>query len=175
MRERITGLIDDRTKMLTAISHDLRTPITRMRLRCEFIEDETHRRRMLSDLDQMRSMLESVLSFLRNDRRLEPATLVDVASTLQLIADQLGDTGRKVSYDGPAHALATVRPDDLLRAVTNLVENAARFGAEAVIRLGVSPDQDRHRRRRRRPRHFGRAEAQRAGTVRARRRRPQHG
>ena len=63
MRERITTLIDDRTKMLAAISHDLRTPITRMRLRSEFIEDDMHRHRMLSDLDQMRSMLESVLSF----------------------------------------------------------------------------------------------------------------
>jgi signal transduction histidine kinase len=138
--ERITGLIDDRTKMLAAISHDLRTPITRMRLRSEFIEDETHRSRMLGDLDQMRAMLESVLSFLRNGRRLEPMTLADVASTLQLITDQFGDIGRKVAYDGPAHAMATVRPDDLHRAVTNLVENAVRFGAEAVIRLGVSAD-----------------------------------
>ena len=141
MRERITGLIDDRTKMLAAISHDLRTPITRMRLRSEFIEDEAHRSRMLDDLDQMRSMLESVLSFLRNDRRLEAMTLVDIASTLQLITDQFGDMGRKVAYDGPAHAMATVRPDDLHRAVTNLVENAVRFGAEAAIRLRVSADQ----------------------------------
>jgi signal transduction histidine kinase len=140
MRERITALIDDRTKMLAAISHDLRTPITRMRLRSEFIEDETHRSRMLDDLDQMRGMLESVLSFLRNDRRLEAMTLADVASTLQLIADQFADMGRKVAYDGPAHAMATVRPDDLHRAVTNLVENAVRFGAEAVIRLRVSAD-----------------------------------
>lgn len=141
MRERITGLIDDRTKMLAAISHDLRTPITRMRLRSEFIEDETHRSRMLDDLDQMRSMLESVLSFLRNGRRLEAMTLVDIASTLQLITDQFVDMGRKVAYDGPAHAMATARPDDLHRAVTNLVENAARFGAEAVIRLRAAPDQ----------------------------------
>src|SRR5258708_4364576 len=141
MRERITGLIDDRTRMLAAISHDLRTPITRMRLRSEFIEDETHRSRMLVDLDQMRSMLESVLSFLRNDRKLEAMTLVDIASTLQLVTDQFGDIGRKVSYDGPLHAMATVRPDDLLRSVTNLVENAVRFGAEATIRLRTSPDQ----------------------------------
>jgi signal transduction histidine kinase len=141
MRERITGLIDDRTRMLAAISHDLRTPITRMRLRSEFIEDETHRSRMLVDLDQMRSMLESVLSFLRNDRKLEAMTLVDIASTLQLVTDQFGDIGRKVSYDGPPHAMATVRPDDLLRSVTNLVENAVRFGAEATIRLRTSPDQ----------------------------------
>lgn len=141
MRERITGLIDDRTKMLAAISHDLRTPITRMRLRSEFIEDEAHRSRMLGDLDQMRAMLESVLSFLRNGRRPEAMTLVDIASTLQLITDQFCDIGCKVGYDGPAHAMATVRPDDLHRAVTNLVENAARFGAEAVIRLRVSADQ----------------------------------
>jgi signal transduction histidine kinase len=141
MRERITGLIDDRTKMLAAISHDLRTPITRMRLRSEFIEDETHRSRMLDDLDQMRAMLESVLSFLRNGRRLEAMTLADVASTLQLITDQFADMGRKIVYDGPAHAMATVRPDDLHRAVTNLVENAVRFGAEAVIRLRVSADE----------------------------------
>jgi signal transduction histidine kinase len=140
MRARITALIDDRTRMLAAISHDLRTPITRMRLRSEFIEDDTHRSRMLDDLDQMRAMLESVLSFLRNDRRLEAMTLTDVATTLQLVADQFSDTGRKVAYDGPAHATATLRPDDLHRAVTNLVENATRFGAETVIRLHVAAD-----------------------------------
>ena len=95
----------------------------------------------MADLDQMRAMLESVLSFLRNGRRLEAMTLADVASTLQLITDQFADMGRKVAYDGPAHAMATVRPDDLHRAVTNLVENAVRFGAEAVIRLRVSQDQ----------------------------------
>jgi len=140
MRERITTLIDDRTKMLAAISHDLRTPITRMRLRSEFIEDDAHRSRMLGDLDQMRSMLEAVLSFLRNDRKLESMTLIDIASTLQLVADQFADMGYKVAYDGPEHAMATARPDDLHRSVTNLVENAVRFGAETTIRLAVSPD-----------------------------------
>jgi signal transduction histidine kinase len=140
MRERISTLIDDRTKMLAAISHDLRTPITRMRLRSEFIEDDVHRRRMLGDLDQMRSMLESVLSFLRNDRTLESMTLVDVASTLQLITDQFADMGHKIGYEGPEHAMATVRPDDLHRSITNLAENAVRFGAEVTIRLGVSSD-----------------------------------
>jgi signal transduction histidine kinase len=126
--------------MLAAISHDLRTPITRMRLRSEFIEDEGHRRRMLSDIDQMRSMLESVLSFLRNDRRLEAMTLTDIATTLQLVADQFADVGHKVTYDGPEHAMATVRPDDLMRSISNLVENSVRFGAIATIRLKASPD-----------------------------------
>ena len=140
MRERITTLIDDRTRMLAAISHDLRTPITRMRLRSEFIEDEGQRRRMTSDLDQMRSMLESVLSFLRNDRKLEAMTLTDIATTLQLVADQFTDVGHKVTYDGPEHAMATVQPDDLSRSITNLVENSVRFGAMATIRLKASAD-----------------------------------
>ena len=95
---------------------------------------------MLRDLDQMRSMLESVLSFLRNDRKLEALTLVDIATTLQLITDQFTDMGQTVVYEGPGHAMATVRPDDLHRGITNLVENAIRFGAEATIRLIVAPD-----------------------------------
>jgi signal transduction histidine kinase len=138
MRERIGKLIDDRTKMLAAISHDLRTPITRMRLRSEFIEDEVLRRRMMGDLDQMRSMLESVLSFLRNDRKLEAMTLTDIASNLQLVADQFADIGHKVTYEGPEHAMATVRPDDLTRSVTNLVDNSVRYGANIIIRLDTS-------------------------------------
>ncbi|WP_407117831.1 ATP-binding protein [Bradyrhizobium sp. LMG 9283] len=138
MHERIARLMSDRTRMLAAISHDLRTPITRLRLRAEFIEDEGNRKRMLIDLDQMRSMLESVLSLLRNDRKVEAVTLVDVASTLQLVADQFGDMGHVVRYDGPASATAAARPDDLHRGVTNLVENAVRFGAEVTIRLDVS-------------------------------------
>ena len=138
MHERIARLMSDRTRMLAAISHDLRTPITRLRLRAEFIEDEVNRKRMLMDLDQMRSMLESVLSLLRNDRKIEAVTLVDIASTLQLIADQFGDMGHVVHYDGPASATAAARPDDLHRGVTNLVENAVRYGAEVTIRLDIS-------------------------------------
>ncbi|MBR0718756.1 ATP-binding protein [Bradyrhizobium liaoningense] len=137
MQERIARLMSDRTKMLAAISHDLRTPITRLRLRAEFIEDETNRKRMLIDLDQMRTMLESVLSLLRNDRKVEAVTLVDIASTLQLIADQFADMGHTVHYEGPAQATAAARPDDLHRGITNLVENAVRFGAEVTIRLDV--------------------------------------
>ncbi|MBR0960225.1 ATP-binding protein [Bradyrhizobium japonicum] len=138
MHERIARLMSDRTRMLAAISHDLRTPITRLRLRAEFIEDEGNRKRMLIDLDQMRAMLESVLSLLRNDRKIEAVTLVDIASTLQLVADQFGDMGHVVHYDGPVSATAVARPDDLHRGVTNLVENAVRFGAEVTIRLEVS-------------------------------------
>src|SRR5260370_42037925 len=140
MGEGIGGLMNDRTRMLAAISHDLRPPLTRMRLRSEFIEDDVQRARMLADLDQMRSMLESVLSFLRNDRKLEAMTLVDLASAMQLVADQFSDMGHKVTYAGPDHAMATARPADLHRSITNLVEHALTFGAEATIRLAMSPE-----------------------------------
>lgn len=141
MHERITGLIDDRTKMLAAISHDLRTPITRMRLRSEFIDDEAQRDRMSADLDQMRSMLDSVLSFLRNDRKLEVMTLVDIATVLQLIADQFTDMGHSVTYAGPEHAMAMARQDDIRRSITNLVENAVRFASNTTVRLATWQDQ----------------------------------
>jgi signal transduction histidine kinase len=67
-------------------------------------------------------------------------TLTDIATTLQLVTDQFADMGHKVAYDGPEHAMAIVRPDDLSRTVTNLVENSVRFGAMATIRLRASPD-----------------------------------
>ncbi len=138
MHDRIAGLLDDRTKMLAAISHDLRTPITRMRLRSEFIDDEAQRDRMSADLDQMRSMLDSVLTFLRNDRKLEVMTLVDIATVLQLIADQFTDMGHSVTYAGPEHAMAMARPDDIRRGITNLVENAVRFANSTTVRLTTS-------------------------------------
>jgi signal transduction histidine kinase len=71
---------------------------------------------------------------------LKSVTLVDVKSTLQLVTDQFVDMGYKINYEGPEHAMATVRPEDLHRSITNLVENAVRFGAEAAIRLKVSLD-----------------------------------
>jgi signal transduction histidine kinase len=67
-------------------------------------------------------------------------TLADIASTLQLVTDQFSDMGHAVGYDGPDHAMATVRPDDLHRSITNLVENAVRFGGQAMIRLRASAD-----------------------------------
>ena len=95
---------------------------------------------MMSDLDQMRSMLESVLSFLRNDRKLEAMTLADIATTLQLVADQFADVGPQgqLRRPGTRHGHGAARRSH--RSVTNLVENSVRFGAVATIRLRVSPD-----------------------------------
>ena len=140
MRERITTLMNDRTRMLAAISHDLRTPITRLRLRSEYIENDAHRAETLHDLDQMQAMLESVLSFLSGGSAAKP-TLVNVAALLQTICEQFSDCGHVVRYQGPIRASLLIRPSEISRTVTNLVENALRFGSEVDIRLTASTDQ----------------------------------
>jgi len=134
MRDRIAALMSDRMRMLAAISHDLRTPITRLRLRSEFIEDEAQRTQTVRDLDQMQSMLESVLTLLRSGNVVKP-TLVDVAALVQLVCEQFSDCGLAVSYHGPKRLILTVRPDEIRRAITNLVENAVRFGTEVKVTL----------------------------------------
>lgn len=139
MRERITTLMNDRTRMLAAISHDLRTPITRLRLRSEYIEDPAQRMQTVRDLDQMQSMLESVLSLLRNESPVKP-TLVDVAALLQMVCEQFSDSGYAVTYSGPDRAAFVLRPDEIIRAVTNLVQNATRFGTRIDVTLSTAGD-----------------------------------
>lgn len=135
MRDRIRSLVDDRTRMLAAMGHDLRTPITRLRLRSEFIGDKELRDQMLHDLDQMRTMTDSVLSFLRDGQAREDLTAVDVATVLQTICDEFCDFGHDVIYQGPDHVTLNARPGELQRAVANLVDNAVRHGAHTVVHL----------------------------------------
>jgi signal transduction histidine kinase len=138
MRERIRSLIEDRTRMLAAVSHDLRTPITRLRLRCEFIEDPSARAQMLDELSHMGAMVESVLYFLRDGRRREKATMIDLATSLQTICDQFADTGHDVSYDGPDHVVISAYAEELHRAITNLIDNAVRHGGKTDVRVSLT-------------------------------------
>lgn len=138
MRERIKALVDDRTRMLAAVSHDLRTPITRLRLQCEFVDDESTRAKMLGELAHMESMVESVLHFLRNSRTRRQAIALDLATSLQAICDQFVDTGREVGYHGPDHAVIHAHPEDLHRALTNLIDNAVLHGGKADVKLTLT-------------------------------------
>jgi len=135
MQARIRRMVEDRTRMLAAVSHDLRTPITRLRLRAEFIEDETTRAQMLRDLDQMSAMIHAALSYLRDGQSAEARSLVDLASVLQTICDEFTDIGHTVGYEGPDHLLAAVRADEVNRAVVNLVENGTKWGTRVAVRL----------------------------------------
>ncbi|AKR56518.1 two-component sensor histidine kinase [Youhaiella tibetensis] len=141
MRDRIDTLVKNRTMMLTAVGHDLRTPVTRMRLRAEFIENPETRAAILRDLEQMTDMIDAVLSLLRDPSALPAPERVDLASFLQALADDFTDTGRPVDYRGPAHVTARIHEDALRRAVANLVENALHFGTQCRITLRALPDQ----------------------------------
>lgn len=130
MQGRIRRFVEDRTQMLAAISHDLRTPITRLKLRAEFVEDEAERARMLADLDEMERMIAATLAFARDDARHEERRPVDVAALVQGLAEDLGAT-----YEGPDSLVAPARSMALKRAVANLLDNAVKYGAAARARV----------------------------------------
>jgi signal transduction histidine kinase len=137
MRARIKELVEGRTRMLAAVSHDLRTPITRLRLRSEFIDDAALRTQMLDELAHMNTMVESILVYLRGGSPRGPATLIDIATSVQTVCDQFADLGHTVAYQGPDHLVLTAHPEELRRAITNLVDNAVRHGREVTVRLSA--------------------------------------
>ncbi|MGO4406263.1 ATP-binding protein [Bosea sp. RAF48] len=135
LRDRIHALFADRTRMLAAISHDLRTPITRMRLRVEFIEDDVLRGQFTRDLEHMDTMVQGALSYLRGASRREKRGAFDLSSLLQTVADEFSDMGKATRYEGPRRAVTIGDAQQLERAVTNLVENAVRYGNDVIVRL----------------------------------------
>ena len=139
MRERITTLIDDRTRMLAAISHDLRTPITRMRLRPEFIDDAEQRTRMEADLQEMEAMIAATLSFARDEANAEPRVATDIAVLLKRVVEDAKAAGHDVRYAGPDHRDIVASPMLLRRAFANLIDNAIRYGERARVGLAAAP------------------------------------
>lgn len=139
MAARIRRFVQDRTEMLTAIGHDLRTPITRLKLRAEFMEDEELRRKMLADLDELESMVSATLAFGRDASTTEPVSAIDLAELLRTVLDEAGDArpeaADRLSFSGPPHLTVRVRPLSLKRALSNLVTNALTYGASATVRL----------------------------------------
>jgi len=141
MQRRVRRFVEDRTQMLAAISHDLGTPITRLRLRAEFIEDDEQRRRMLADLDDMEHMVTSALAFARDEAASEPHILVDLKTLLQRVTDDMADAGHAVTLEiGDAALPYGCRPAALRRALTNLIDNAVKYGGEARLSVAVEPE-----------------------------------
>ena len=135
MRRRIRDLVADRTGMLAAMGHDLRTPITRMRLRTEFVEDAALQAEFRRDLDLMGEMIEGALTYLREGRHAEEPALVDLAALIETVCDTVVDLGGDVVYEGPNHLSRRLRAQSTTRALTNLVENAVKYGTRARVRL----------------------------------------
>jgi signal transduction histidine kinase len=135
MQAQIQKFVAYRTMMLAAISHDLRTPLTRIRLRGELIDDEIHQAKLFKDVDEMKTMVDGALAFFRGDADGEATTTFDLAGVLQTIANDYADQGIEVGYVGPPHAEYCGRPFGLKRAFTNLVENAVKYATPPEIQL----------------------------------------
>ncbi len=140
MRSRIRALIDDRTRMLAAVSHDLRTPLTRLRLRVERVADQPMREGMLRELERVDRMLRETLDFLRDDASGEEPSRADLPSILQTICADFADIGHDVAYEGPKRLAWTCRPGTLARAISNIVDNGLRHGSKVRLRLRVNED-----------------------------------
>ena len=142
MAARIRRFVGDRTELLTAIGHDLRTPITRLKLRAEFVEDDEQRAKMLADLEELETMVSATLAFGRDASTTEPVASLDLAELLRTVLDETGDvhqpeTAAKLAYRGSPHLTVRARPLALKRALTNLVSNAVIYGGCA--RIGLNP------------------------------------
>ena len=139
MAMRIRRFVRDRTFMLTAIGHDLRTPITRLRLRAEFMEDGELRRKMLADMDELEAMVSATLAFGRDVTADEPVTVIDLAELVRTILDEAGDAmpelAEKIGFHGAAHLPVHARPVALKRALSNLVMNALNYAGCVQITL----------------------------------------
>ena len=139
MARRIRRFVEDRTALLTAIGHDLRTPITRMKLRAEFMDDDDQRAKMLADLEELEAMVAATLAFGRDARTTEQVVSLDLVELLRTILDETGDAhpeaAEKLGYDGPSHLAVRARSLAMKRALTNLVSNAVAYGGAAHVRL----------------------------------------
>lgn len=138
MQKRISVMVDARTRMLRGVSHDLRTPLTRLRLRIERVPVEEVREALLADVERIDRLLKESLSYLRDNHRIEPFERADLASIVQTVSDEFDDIGHEIVYDGPSRLIASFKPLAVTRAVTNLCENATKFGANVRVELGAS-------------------------------------
>lgn len=137
MQNRIKRLIDERTQMLAAVSHDLKTPLTRLRLRAQALSDAADPG-IEADLDEMEAMLDASLTFLRGEQADEPLRDVDLSALLETLKDDAVDAGQDVTLETPPRLRWRGRRLSLKRALTNLVWNAVRYGKRA--RIAVSTD-----------------------------------
>ena len=144
MQHRINQLMENRVRMLAAVGHDLRTPITRLRLRAEYVEDAALRESFIEDLDNMDKLLQGGLTYLREGRSGETTVTVDLASLLSTVSDQFADLGHDIPLEGVSGRVpVSGRPSELLRLFSNLVDNAVKHAGSGMIRLAVIEGQAR--------------------------------
>jgi signal transduction histidine kinase len=139
MRSRIRALVDARARMLAAISHDLRTPLTRLQLRAERVADTEARNGMSRDIGLIDELLGETLTYLREGVLTESVQRTDLPSLLQTICSEFTDVGHSVSYEGPHRMVFACRRRALARAVRNIVDNGVKHGSSVTVKLHTPP------------------------------------
>lgn len=140
MHNRISVMMESRTRMLRGISHDLRTPLTRLRMRAENLPEGASRDAMLSDIGRIDGLLTESLDYLRDNHRQESIERTDIASLVQTVCNEFADVGFNVEYRGPNRLTVNCRPLALTRAITNLCDNATKFGRSVSVELQQESD-----------------------------------
>lgn len=145
MQQRLRQLVQDRSRALAAVSHDLRTPLTRLRLRAELVGDAALQDRLNADIDTMQAMINSVLAYLRGQDESEPVQHIDMAALLDSLVEDEHALGRPVLLVNHVEAMAAITPyagrlSMLKRAIANLIDNAVTHGSAAYLDLRTSPE-----------------------------------
>ncbi len=135
LRLRVTGMLDEKDRMLGAIGHDLRTPLAALRVRIESVEDDSDRAKMIDTVAEMNRTLDDILSLARLGRPSEPPTDVDLAALVDAVVEDFRDLGCEVSFVEADRLRMRLRPSLMRRAVRNLIENAVKYGISAEVRV----------------------------------------
>jgi len=139
MQTRLRSLVENRTRMLAAISHDLRTPLTLLRLRAENVEDAPERNKMLASIAEMDAMIAAALEFARDEAKAEPRRRTDLTALLASVVDDMADTGLPVAMEPAQPVVCECQPAALKRAITNLIDNAVKYGSRASCAIRSTP------------------------------------
>jgi signal transduction histidine kinase len=134
MTDKVTKTLESQRHLLSAVGHDLRTPITAMRINLEFIEDDELRDRLLANLDELQVLTEHVLSAARGTGG-ESKRSVDLSALVESLVADLDDMGEPVTWQNHSAAPVSCRPNEIRRAVRNLVENAVAYGSRADVQI----------------------------------------
>jgi len=138
MQERLRRLVESRTQMLAALSHDLRTPLTLLRLRAEEIANGEESNKMLATIGEMDELIGTTLAFARDEVRAEPRRRVDVAALLASVVDDMADAGLPVTMAPAAPLIHDCQPNALKRVLTNLLDNAVKYGKRAQATIATA-------------------------------------
>ena len=140
MQESVRRLVEGRTQMLAAISHDLRTPLTLLRLRAEEAENTDEREKALATIGEMDGMISSMLAFARDEMFAEPRRRVDLTTLVESVVDDMTDAGIDVRMEPSEPLPFECQPAAIKRVVANLLDNAIKYGKRADVTIVRLPD-----------------------------------